>query len=81
MKKLSELDDAALGKRLRAKIAGIEDAAEQLNRVTSFAAAMLLCDLAIQNNASQLEIKITELSLKDIEHGNWLVTAIKCVDA
>ena len=38
----SDLDDAALGKLVKKKIALLTSAAEQLDRVTTFAAAMLL---------------------------------------
>ena len=39
----SDLDDAALGKLVKKKIAFLTDAAEQLDRVTMWAAAMLIC--------------------------------------
>ena len=47
----SDLDDAALGKLVKKKIALLSSAAEQLDRVTTFAAAMLLCCAACGKQA------------------------------
>ena len=54
----SDLDDAALGKLVKKKIALLTSAAEQLDRVTTFAAAMLLCCAASEQNASEIALEI-----------------------
>lgn len=72
----SDLDDAALGKLVK-KIALLTSAAEQLDRVTTFAAAMLLCCAASEQNASEIALEIDGLNQAGREFGDWKVVAVK----
>ena len=73
----SDLDDAALGKLVKKKIALLTSAAEQLDRVTTFAAAMLLCCAASEQNASEIALEIDGLNQAGREFGDWKVVAVK----
>jgi len=73
----SDLDDAALGKLVKKKIASLTDAASQLDRVTTFAAAMLLCCAAAEQNASEIALEIDGLTQEGRELGDWKVVAMK----
>lgn len=73
----SDLDDAALGKLVKKKIAFITDSAAQLDRVTTFAAAMLLCCAAAEQNARELALEIDGLTQEGREFGDWKVVAMK----
>lgn len=73
----SDLDDAALGKLVKKKISLITNAAEQLDRVTTLAAAMLLCCAASEQNASEITLEINGLTQEDREFGDWKVVAMK----
>lgn len=77
----SDLDDAALGKLVKKKIAFITDAAEQLDRVTTFAAAMLLCCAAAENGSSEIALEIDGLTQEGREFGDWKVVAMKTANA
>ena len=72
----SDLDDAALGKLVKKKIAFLTDAAAQLDRVTTFAAAMLLCCAAAEQNASEMALEIEGLTQEGREFGDWKVVAM-----
>lgn len=73
----SDLDDAALGKLVKKKIALLTDASEQLDRVTTFAAAMLLCCEAAKLNAHEVALEIEGLAEAGQEFGDWKVVAMK----
>ena len=73
----SDLDDAALGKLVKKKIALITDAAAQLDRVTTVAAGMLLCCAASEQGASEIALEIDGLTQAGREFGNWKIVAIK----
>lgn len=73
----SDLDDAALGKLVKKKIAVIAEAATQLDHVTTFAAAMLLCCAAAEQNAGEISLKIDGLTQGGREFGDWKVVAVK----
>lgn len=73
----SDLDDAALGKLVKKKIATLTSAAEQLDRVTTFAAAMLLCCAAAEANAGELAFEIDGLMQGDRPFGDWRIVAVK----
>ena len=77
----SDLDDAALGKLVKKKIAFLADAAEQLDRVTTFAAAMLLCCAAAEQNFSELALEIDGMTQEGREFGDWLVVVMKTANA
>lgn len=73
----SDLDDATLGKLVKKRIAFITDAAEQLDRVTFFAAAMLLCCSTAEQGASETSVDINGLTREGREFGDWTVVAQK----
>lgn len=73
----SDLDDAALGKLVKKKIALLTDAVEQLDRVTTFAAAMLLCCAASEQGASEMALEIDGLKQEGRDFGNWRVVTRK----
>jgi len=75
----SELDDAALGKLVKKKISLITSTAEQLDRITTLAAAMLLCCAASEQNASEISFEINGLIQDGRQFGNWKVMAIRTV--
>lgn len=73
----SDLDDAALGKLVKKKIALLTSAAEQLDRVTTFAAAMLFCCAAAEQNASEIAMEIDGLTQAGRDFGDWKIVAVK----
>lgn len=77
----SDLDDAALGKLVKKKIALLTDAAAQLDRVTTFAAAMLLCLAAAEQNANEIALEIDGLTQGGREFGDWKLVAMKTAGA
>ena len=66
----SDLDDAALGKLVKKKIAYLTEAAEQLDRVTAFAAAIILCCAAAEHNASEIALEIDGLTQEGRDFGD-----------
>lgn len=77
----SNLDDAALGKMVKKKIEFLTDAAAQLDRVTIFAAAMLLCCAAEEQGASEMTLQIDGLTQAGMGFGDWKIMAMKLQDA
>lgn len=77
----SDLDDAALGKLVKKKIAFLTDAAAQLDRVTTFAAGMLLCCAAAEQGASEIALEIDGLTQAGREFGDWQIVAMKTANA
>lgn len=77
----SDLDDAALGKLVKKKIAFLTDAAAQLDRVTAFAAGMLLCCAAAEQGSSEIALEIDGLTQAGREFGDWKIVAIKTANA
>jgi hypothetical protein len=77
----SDLDDAALGKLVKKKIALLTDASDQLDLVTIFTAAMLLCCAASERGASQIALEIDGLTQENREFGDWKVVAMKTANA
>jgi hypothetical protein len=73
----SDLDDAALGKLVKKKIAFLTSAAEQLDRVTMWAAAMLICCNAAEMNAGTAEFDMEGLTQGGRDFGDWRVVATK----
>ena len=73
----SDLDDAALGKLVKKKVAFLTSAAEQLDRVTTFAAALLLCCGAAEQNAKELVIDLDGVTQAGREFGDWKVVVTK----
>lgn len=77
----SDLDDAQLGKLVKKKIAFLTDAAAQLDRVTTFAAAMLLCCAASEQSASEIALEIDGLTQEGRYFGDWKVVTMKTANA
>lgn len=73
----SDLDDAALGKLVKKKIALLTESAAQLDRVTTFAAAMLLCCSAAEQNVNEIALEIDGLTQEGRAFGDWRVVAMK----
>ena len=77
----SDLDDAALGKVVKKKIAHLTGVAEQLDQITVSAAAILLCFAAIEQHASEIALEIGGLTQAGREFGNWKIVAMKTANA
>lgn len=73
----SELDDAALGKLVRKQIALITKASEQMDRVTLFSAALLICCGAAEMNAGMAQYDIEGVTQDGRDFGDWTVVATK----
>ena len=73
----SDLDDAALGKLVKKKVAFLASAAEQLDRVTTFAAALLLCCDVAEQSAKELVIDVEGGAQAGREFGDWKVVVTK----
>lgn len=73
----SDLDDAALGKLVKRKIALITDVAAQLDQVTTFSAAIMLCLAAHEANTTEVAFELDGLSRGEIKIGDWRVVAMK----
>jgi hypothetical protein len=73
----SDLDDAALGKLVKRKIALITDVAAQLDQVTTFSAAVMLCLAAHEANAKEAVFEIDGLARGELEIGDWRVVAMR----
>jgi len=77
----SDLDDAALGKVVKKKIAHLTGVAEQLDQITVSAAAILLCFAAIEQHASVVTIELDGLTQAGREFGNWKVVVMQTATA
>lgn len=73
----SDLDDAALGKLVKKKMASLTTAAEQLNLTTTFAAALLVCCPAAEESATELRMELDGITQDGREFGDWLIVATK----
>lgn len=73
----SDLDDAALGKLVKRKIALITDVAKQLDQVTTFSAAVMLCLAAHEASAKEVAFEIDGLAKGEISIGDWRVVAVR----
>ncbi len=73
----SDLDDAALGRLVKRQIATITKAAEQMDRTTLFAAALLICCGAAEQNADKVEFDIDGVTQDGREFGDWKVVVTK----
>jgi hypothetical protein len=71
----SDIDDEALGKLVKKKLAMITSTAAQLDYVTSFAAGMMLCCAAAEQNANEFALEIEGLTQAGREFGDWKVVA------
>lgn len=73
----SDLDDAALGRLVKKKMAALTTAAEQLDRATMYAAALLICCGAAECNASEAKFDLDGVTQTGREFGDWTVIATK----
>jgi hypothetical protein len=73
----SDLDDACLGKLVKKQISAITVAAEQMDRVTLFSAALLICCGAAECNADNVIYDIDCVTQDGRQFGDWTVIAIK----
>jgi hypothetical protein len=73
----SDLDDAALGKFVKKKIALITELSTQLDRITTLSAVMLICCAASEANADTIDFEIEGVTQNGRDFGNWKITATK----
>ena len=73
----SDLPDEALGKLLKRKISFLTTAAEQLDRITIEAAALLLCCCSAESNADSMVLDFSGVTQSDRNFGDWKVTVEK----
>ena len=73
----AELDDASLGKVVKAEMFNIKTASKQMKRLLLFSAAMILCTAAADANADKLTQTIEGLTTKGKPIGDWKVTIKK----
>ena len=73
----SDLDDAALGKLVKKKIALLTNVAEQLDQATTFAAAMMICCAASEEGKREVAFEIDGLTQAGREFGDWRVVAVR----
>lgn len=71
----SDLDDDAIGKLVKKKMASLTDHAQQMDRAIELAAAMLLCCVAAEKNATEVTHEIKGLTQRGRQFGDWIVTA------
>lgn len=76
----TDLDDASLGKLLKKKMALIKSSSDQLERVNTVAAAMLLCCFASENNAAEMILSLDGVTQAERDFGDWIVTVMKKTD-
>lgn len=77
----SDLDDAALGALVKRKISLITSCSEQLDRATTFSAAMMLCLAAKHAGTDRASFDIDGLTDAGQPLGNWRITAERIADA
>lgn len=77
----SDLGDAALGKLIKRKIALITECSDQLDRITTVAAAMMLCLEARRSGANKAVFDIDGLTDGCVPVGNWRITVEQLPDA
>lgn len=68
-----ELDDAVLGKVVKRTAAGLIGHSRELDRVWWFAAAMLLCGMAHDQNAQKVVQSIEGFEEEGVPLGDWEV--------
>lgn len=73
----SDLDDESIGKLVRKKIAFLQSAANQMDRVITHAAAMLLCSAAAECGAAEMKLDLGGLTQDGQQFGDWTVLVTK----
>lgn len=74
-----DLDDASLGKLVKASAVMIADNDDNRKNVYAVTCAIMLASLAHQANADNLTIDCNGVTRKGEKIGNWKVTA-QCID-
>lgn len=69
----TDLSDEALGRAVKARIARIADAATQSERMTTYAAALLLACSAAEMNAQKMTWNLEGVTQSGREFGDWVV--------
>lgn len=77
VKTWAELDNETLGKVVKSMIFGIKKTSEEQNKMLSYAAALILCDIAMETNADKITETIEGLTLSNKLFGNWKITVRK----
>ena len=75
----AELDDSALGKVIKKKLFNIRKASKEQKKMMSLAAALLLCNLAVDTNADELIETLEGLTIKGKPFGDWKVTVKRII--
>ncbi len=69
----AELDDAALGKVVKANMFVLKHVSEEQQKLFFMSAAIILCSSAAEANADRLTQTIKGLTVKGKPFGNWKV--------
>lgn len=69
----TDLSDEAVGKLVKARMAAIADAAKQSERMTTYAAALLLACSAAEVNAGKLTWNLDGVTQSGRDFGDWVV--------
>ena len=72
-----ELDDAALGKAVKAMMCQIKITSDEQEKLMLFSASIILCSVAVEANADKLVQTIEGLTIKGQPFCNWKVTIKK----
>lgn len=70
----NELDDASIGKVVKADMYRIKETAVEQDKMLAYAAALILCNLVVKTNADILKHTIKGLTIKGEPFGDWKVT-------
>ena len=73
----SDLDDASLGRLMKKKLAFLQTASSQMDRVITYSAGLLLCCAAGEANATSMTLDLDEVSQDGRDFGNWRVKVEK----
>lgn len=69
----AELDDASLGKVVKAMMSKIRETSEEQGKLFYLSAAIILCGAAVDANADRLVQTIEGLTIKGQTWGNWKI--------
>lgn len=75
-----ELDDATLGKLVKKQALAITAKSDDMERVTTLSAAMLLCGYAVEASAETATHNLRGFTKAGAEFGDWQVTVEKLPD-
>lgn len=77
----SDLDDASLGRLLKKHISSFSNAAEQLERTTILAAALMLCCETAAQGSDTAVLDLDGVTDADREFGDWRITVARRQEA